>query len=290
MYASSGQLPVSEQSSSSLGSTSQADFEQFVQQNDHLTWVSRAIEAAAGESPLARNDGGLLQVFQSENIPQIPLARYALHLAWKMRSSHGVVQAFVLFLRAIAIAEATIALDMVHRLLLACVVVAMKAHRDDFFVNKYMARIGGVGVGELARLETQLFINILQGFATVREEDTRTMYKEGIVPIGRQLLAGQLNEAGVARKIEYLITYRRRDLLLDRFDSLSTSRGAFLPTSPLSSLSDGRSGGGHLDKSDSMPPSAPRLFGAEASPRAHRGAAASPRPEELSGCGSNMSS
>jgi len=59
-------------------------------------------------------------------------------------------------------------------LLLAATTVAMKAHFDDFYVNKYMARIGGLEAPrELAELEAHLFVTLLGGRAQVSAEELR---------------------------------------------------------------------------------------------------------------------
>ena len=64
--------------------------------------------------------------------------------------------------------------DTLHRLLLAATTVAMKAHFDDFYVNKYMARIGGLEAPrELAELEAHLFVTLLGGRAQVSAEELR---------------------------------------------------------------------------------------------------------------------
>jgi hypothetical protein len=55
-----------------------------------------------------------------------------------------------------------------NKLLLAATTVAMKAHFDDFYVNKYMARIGGLETAkELGELEAHMFLTLLGGRAQV---------------------------------------------------------------------------------------------------------------------------
>lgn len=44
----------------------------------------------------------------------------------------------------------------VHRLLLACVVTAVKTYEDEFFSNSHYAKIGGITADEMNRLEIAL--------------------------------------------------------------------------------------------------------------------------------------
>ncbi|XP_078441295.1 cyclin-P3-1-like [Wolffia australiana] len=48
----------------------------------------------------------------------------------------------------------------VHRLLIACVVVAAKFNDDSFFNNAYYAKVGGVGTVEMNRLEMSLLFSL----------------------------------------------------------------------------------------------------------------------------------
>jgi hypothetical protein len=189
-----------------------------------------AIEAVASCHQASRDDFSPLQRYQSETVPAIPLHRYAVHLAARMdQGETGLMYGIVLFLRAVAVSETPITPDIVHRLLLASTVVAMKAHFDDFYVNKYMARIGGIeSTSELKSMEMKLFFNILHGSAVVRKEDVRFLIHDGLVNIGQQIRSNQLNASGAARLVQYLLQSRHCGLTSETFDSLQTTR----PTPP----------------------------------------------------------
>ena len=46
----------------------------------------------------------------------------------------------------------------IHRLLLACMVVALKYNEDDYYSNEYYAKVGGISLKELNQLEYNILI------------------------------------------------------------------------------------------------------------------------------------
>jgi len=100
----------------------------------------------------------------------LPLPTYGAHLVANIGANGPLAVALGLCLLrrvdpgVLAAADAT----GTNKLLLAATTVAMKAHFDDFYVNKYMARIGGLETAkELGELEAHMFLTLLGGRAQV---------------------------------------------------------------------------------------------------------------------------
>eukprot|EP00672_Neobodo_designis_P023262 CAMPEP_0174850096 /NCGR_PEP_ID=MMETSP1114-20130205/19037_1 /TAXON_ID=312471 /ORGANISM="Neobodo designis, Strain CCAP 1951/1" /LENGTH=138 /DNA_ID=CAMNT_0016084529 /DNA_START=247 /DNA_END=660 /DNA_ORIENTATION=+ len=107
------------------------------------TLACKALGAACSGFPVADAKHALGK-YSSAAVPGISLERYAAHLAARMEHGEaGILLGLCLIMRVWRTHRAAPSPDTLHRLLLAATTVAMKAHFDDFYVNKYMARIGG---------------------------------------------------------------------------------------------------------------------------------------------------
>jgi len=170
------------------------------------TLACKALGAACSGFPVADAKHALGK-YSSAAVPGISLERYAAHLAARMEHGEaGILLGLCLIMRVWRTHRAAPSPDTLHRLLLAATTVAMKAHFDDFYVNKYMARIGGLEAPrELAELEAHLFVTLLGGSATVRQKEIRATLDGGLVPLGRMLSSGGLDVSGTLRKVEVLL-------------------------------------------------------------------------------------
>lgn len=101
-------------------------------------------------------------LFHSANVPGISLV--ALHDALRkgatrIASAIGLI-ALALFHRYAATTRVYVTAHMMHRLYVACVLVAAKAHCDSYPHNSRVARVSGVQLAELNRLETALLLAV----------------------------------------------------------------------------------------------------------------------------------
>ncbi|KAL9248099.1 hypothetical protein vseg_021459 [Gypsophila vaccaria] len=79
------------------------------------------------------------------------------------------VVAYVYMERFIQQSECYVTALNVHRLLLACVLVAVKFLEDECFNNAYFAKIGGVSTAEINRLEIKLLLTLNYRFHVTLE-------------------------------------------------------------------------------------------------------------------------
>eukprot|EP00211_Chloroparvula_japonica_P014379 CAMPEP_0119139104 /NCGR_PEP_ID=MMETSP1310-20130426/26886_1 /TAXON_ID=464262 /ORGANISM="Genus nov. species nov., Strain RCC2339" /LENGTH=239 /DNA_ID=CAMNT_0007130363 /DNA_START=104 /DNA_END=823 /DNA_ORIENTATION=- len=93
--------------------------------------------------------------------PDISLKKYLKRISrYTDCNVETVVCAVIYVLRVSRRADITVTCLNIHRLLITSVVVAMKYVEDECFTNRYMAKVGGVSLSELNRLETQFLKNL----------------------------------------------------------------------------------------------------------------------------------
>lgn len=128
--------------------------------------------------------------FDSACAPPISLEAYAARLHQHMGCSGGCyVLAFIYLDRLLKrCPDIAISRFNCHRLLLVSLVVAAKFHDDDYYANSLYAKIGGVHLQELNRLEGHL-IDIL-GWRLQASPDEYSMYQglcsaasQGVAPM-----------------------------------------------------------------------------------------------------------
>ena len=99
--------------------------------------------------------------FHSVCTPDIPLRKYLKRISrYTDCNVETLVCAVIYVLRISRRSEIIITSLNVHRLLITSVVVSMKYVEDECFTNKYMAKVGGVSLSELNRLETLFLKNL----------------------------------------------------------------------------------------------------------------------------------
>lgn len=98
-------------------------------------------------------------VFDSSVVPPIGIDKYLMRLRSAFRCSDAsFIAAFILVDRVLGYDGGRLPLSMrnVHRLYLACLVVAVKYHEDLVYTNSHYAKAGGVHLREVNRLERVL--------------------------------------------------------------------------------------------------------------------------------------
>ena len=70
-----------------------------------------------------------------------------------------------------------------HRIILCCIIIAIKYNEDSYYANDYYAKVGGVSTEELRRLE-YYFIQAID-FDLYVDNELLEKYKELLVSYGR---------------------------------------------------------------------------------------------------------
>jgi hypothetical protein len=117
--------------------------------------VSASNIVGAGAQPLYIQHGALARKFYSKRPPPISTEDYLMRMHKYCPMSTAVYLACSLYIDRLAIQERILPVTPrnVHRLLLACLRVAMKALEDLSWPHARFSKVGGVTEGELGRLE-----------------------------------------------------------------------------------------------------------------------------------------
>ncbi|OCT48897.1 cyclin-U2-2 [Cladophialophora carrionii] len=117
--------------------------------------TSAANIVGAGAQPLYVQHGALARKFYSKRPPPISTEDYLMRMHKYCPMSTAVYLAASLYITRLAIQEKVLPVTPrnVHRLLLACLRVAMKALEDLSWPHARFSKVGGVSEGELGRLE-----------------------------------------------------------------------------------------------------------------------------------------
>jgi hypothetical protein len=117
--------------------------------------VSAARIVGANAQPLYVQHGALARKFYSKRPPPISTEDYLMRMHKYCPMSTAVYLASSLYITRLAIQERILPVTPrnVHRLLLACLRVAMKALEDLSWPHARFSKVGGVSEGELGRLE-----------------------------------------------------------------------------------------------------------------------------------------
>jgi len=125
----------------------------------------------ADSQPLNLQHSAITRKFYSKKPPPIGVSDYLQRIHHFCPMSTAVYLATSVYIYRLAVSERAIAVTRrnAHRLLLAGLRVAMKALEDLSYPHAKLARVGGVGEVELARLEISFCF--LAGFELVVRED-----------------------------------------------------------------------------------------------------------------------
>jgi hypothetical protein len=117
--------------------------------------ISAANIVGAGAQPLYIQHGALARKFYSKRPPPISTEDYLMRMHKYCPMSTAVYLAASLYITRLAIQDRVLPVTPrnVHRLLLACLRVAMKALEDLSWPHARFSKVGGVSEGELGRLE-----------------------------------------------------------------------------------------------------------------------------------------
>ena len=117
--------------------------------------TSAANIVGAGAQPLYIQHGTLARKFYSKRPPPISTEDYLMRMHKYCPLSTAVYLACSLYITRLAIQERILPVTPrnVHRLMLACLRVAMKALEDLSWPHARFSKVGGVSEGELGRLE-----------------------------------------------------------------------------------------------------------------------------------------
>ena len=101
----------------------------------------------------------LIQDFFCKKQPQISINKYLKRFMKYSKPEPSTIIITLIYIDKIC-ESSNLQLTMlnIHRLLLACMVVALKYNEDDYYSNEYYAKVGGISLKELNQLEYNILI------------------------------------------------------------------------------------------------------------------------------------
>ena len=101
----------------------------------------------------------LIQDFFCKKQPQISINKYLKRFMKYSKPEPSTIIITLIYIDKICeSSNLQLTILNIHRLLLACMVVALKYNEDDYYSNEYYAKVGGISLKELNQLEYNILI------------------------------------------------------------------------------------------------------------------------------------
>ncbi|CAD8120130.1 unnamed protein product [Paramecium sonneborni] len=97
-------------------------------------------------------------VFHTNKKPSISLAKYLERIQMYSYCSNECFVLALIYIDRIQKKNQDVIINSfcVHRFLLACIILSIKYNDDDYYKNDYYAKVGGITISELNKLEQEL--------------------------------------------------------------------------------------------------------------------------------------
>ena len=160
-----------------------------VKKSDVLHTVSQLLTDICEESPqeIDHNTIKILKPFISKKIPQISIEDFMKRLLkYSKMESSTLILILIYIDRVCFFGKFQLNYYNIHKLILASMVVSIKYNEDDYFSNKFYAKVGGVTKEELDKLENEFLFLI--DFSLFVDEDLFSKYYDYIKTFNSQNL------------------------------------------------------------------------------------------------------
>lgn len=160
-----------------------------VKKSDVLHTVSQLLTDICEESPqeIDHNTLRIIKPFISKKIPQISIEDFMKRLLkYSKMESSTLILILIYIDRVCFFGKFQLNYYNIHKLILASMVVSIKYNEDDYFSNKFYAKVGGVTKEELDKLEYE-FLSLID-FSLFVDEDLFSRYYDYIKTFNSQNL------------------------------------------------------------------------------------------------------
>jgi hypothetical protein len=160
-----------------------------VKKSDVLHTVSQLLTDICEESPqeIDHNTLRIIKPFISKKIPQISIEDFMKRLLkYSKMESSTLILILIYIDRVCFFGKFQLNYYNIHKLILASMVVSIKYNEDDYFSNKFYAKVGGVTKEELDKLEYE-FLSLID-FSLFVDEDLFSKYYDYIKTFNSQNL------------------------------------------------------------------------------------------------------
>ena len=160
-----------------------------VRKSDVLHTVSQLLTDICEESPqeIDHDTIKIIKPFISKKIPQISIEDFMKRLLkYSKMESSTLILILIYIDRVCFFGKFQLNYYNIHKLILASMVVSIKYNEDDYFSNKFYAKVGGVTKEELDKLEYE-FLSLID-FSLFVDEDLFSKYYDYIKTFNSQNL------------------------------------------------------------------------------------------------------
>ena len=127
--------------------------DEIVKESETLDLLSEAEEEKQSTT------SALIQDFLSKKPPQISLNKYLKRfMKYSKPEPSTLIIGLVYIDKICENSNLQLTVFNIHRLVLACLIVAIKYNEDDYYSNEYYAKVGGITLKELNILEYNILI------------------------------------------------------------------------------------------------------------------------------------
>ena len=111
------------------------------------------------------------RIFYGSKVPDISISNYVIRIYKYARCSEACIVVALIYIERLLKKNLEMTLDelSVHRLFLSAIILAIKFYDDEYYNNKFYAKMGGVACHDLNKLERK-FIRYLDYDLTVKSE------------------------------------------------------------------------------------------------------------------------
>ena len=160
-----------------------------VKKSDVLHTVSQLLTDICEESPqeIDHDTIKIIKPFISKKIPQISIEDFMKRLLkYSKMESSTLILILIYIDRVCFFGKFQLNYYNIHKLILASMVVSIKYNEDDYFSNKFYAKVGGVTKEELDKLEYE-FLSLID-FSLFIDGDLFSKYYDYIKTFNSQNL------------------------------------------------------------------------------------------------------
>ena len=121
--------------------------EEIIKESEAIT-----IDSLNAHENIAQQE--LLSAFNSKKVPAITINKYIMRIVKYSRPAYASIITTLIYIDKICETSNLILTKVnIHRLLLSCFLMSIKFNEDDYYSNEYYAKVGGVSLDELNKLE-----------------------------------------------------------------------------------------------------------------------------------------
>ena len=126
---------------------------------DEIVSENTSQEAYDSSIPIDEETKMLIQQYNSKKPPQVTINKYLMRiLKYCMPEPSTIIMCLIYIDKICENSNMQLTYLNIHRLILACMIMAIKFNEDDYYSNEYYAKVGGISMKEMNQLESNTLV------------------------------------------------------------------------------------------------------------------------------------